>query len=332
MYYDTYRRGKKRSRRRRGCLGGLIALCFKLIAFALVLSLIALAGLYALPPSFLNVEPTGSQLSPQGGLPGSPVNILLLGLDFLNENAQRSDSVIVASVGYSSLKLTSIMRDTIVDIPGHGRDKLNSAFAHGGANLAMRTINENFGLNITNYVAVDFSAMVDLVDAVGGIDLEITDAELGPMNNGARDVCRKILRADYEKYKRYATAQPMTESGNLHLNGIFATGFCRVRSVDSDYMRTNRQRRVLSAIIGKVRDGFYNPMMYASFYKVLKSSVRTNLSLWEIISLGEKILVSGRIETCRAPQDDFIRDDGSKIEITDLPGAGKAIRDFIYHK
>lgn len=330
MYYDTYRRGKKRTRRRRGCLGALFSFIFRLIAFSVVLALIALAGLYALPPSFLNVEPSGVQLSPKGGLPGNPVNILLLGLDFIKDSAQRSDSLIVASVGYDSLKLTSILRDTVVDIPGYGKDKINAAYAHGGANLVMRTINENFGLNITNYVAVDFCALVDLVDAVGGIDLEIADNEVELLNSAARDTCKKILRVDYEKYSHYISSQPYTAGGKLHLNGIFATGYCRIRYVDSDYMRTNRQRKVLSALIGKVRDTIINPMMYVNFYKALRSNVKTNLSLWEIISLGEKILVSGKIETARAPQDEFIHDDGSKILIMDLPGAGNAIRGFIY--
>lgn len=329
MYYETYRKGK-RGRHRRGCVGAVIGFCLKLILFALILALIAAAALYALPPSFMNIEPSGVQLSPKAGLPGSRVNILLLGLDFLSDNAQRSDTMMIASVGYRSLKLTSLLRDTMVEIPGHGRHKLNSAYAYGGAELTMRTINESFGLNITNYIALDFSAMVDLVDAVGGIDLEIEEKEVYPMNRGAWDVCRKILAKDYNKYRRYANAEAMTESGKAHLNGIFATGYCRVRSVDNDQTRTLRQRKVFKAIMDKMRSRLYDPRMYIQLFDIVQNSMQTNLTIPELISVGEKLLMSGAFDTHRAPQDAFIRDNGSSIEITDPDGAGRDIRDFIY--
>ncbi|MBQ2641189.1 MAG: LCP family protein, partial [Lachnospiraceae bacterium] len=116
------------------------------------------------------------------GLPLNRLNILLLGTDDLRDGAQRSDAILIATLGYGCFRLTSVMRDTVVDIPGHGKSKLNAAFAYGGAELAMRTINQNFGLNIMHYAHVDFVALVKVIDAIGGVDLPLTDAERQRLN------------------------------------------------------------------------------------------------------------------------------------------------------
>lgn len=329
MYYDTYR-GRNR-RRRRSCLGWLIGSLMKLISLVLVLAILAAALVYAIPPSFLNIEDSGANLSLTDGLPGSRVNILLLGIDFLKEGQQRSDSMMVASFGYNSLRLTSIMRDTMVTIPGQpGLHKINSAFSYGGAEMAMRVVNETFGLNITNYICIDFSSMVDLVDAIGGIDIEVEAGELQQLNSIAYNTYKKIIAVNPDKYAHYAASQPYTQAGELHLNGLFATGYARIRQIDSDYMRASRQRRVLSAVLKQVRERIWDPNMYAGLYNVLKDSVSTNLSWVELISLGEKALVAGKMETDRMPHDEHIADSGSAIDITDPQGCVTAMRNFLY--
>ena len=334
MYYDTYRgkRGEKGRRQRggSGCTGWLIRSLLKLLALLLVAAVLVAAVLYALPPSFMNVEPANADLSLTDGLPGDRVNILLLGIDFLEDGQQRSDSMMIASVGYNSIHLTSIMRDTKVDIPGYGRHKLNSAYSYGGAEMAMRVVNETFKLNITNYIVVDFSTMVDLVDAIGGVDVEIEDKELEHLNKYAYDTFKKINAVNPEKYGHYINSQPYTQGGTLHLNGLFATGYTRIRLIDTDYIRTSRQRRVLSAILEQVKAQIWNPLMYARLYGVCRNSIQTNLSLAELISLGEKALVAGKIETDRMPRDEYILDNGSSIEITDVQGNIAAMHSFLY--
>ena len=195
MYYDTYRGkrgGKKRRERGGGCTGWLLRTLLKLIALLLALAALAAVALYAIPPSFMNIEPGNADLSLTDGLPGDRVNILLLGVDFLEDGQQRSDAMMVASIGYDSVRLASVLRDTLVDIPGYGEHKLNSAYSYGGPELAMRVVNETYGLNITNYIVVDFSTMVDLVDAVGGVDVEVEDKELEHLNKYAYDTFKKI--------------------------------------------------------------------------------------------------------------------------------------------
>lgn len=333
MYYDTYR-GKRGGKRRRerggGCTGWLLGTLLKLIALVLVAVVLAVGVLYAIPPSFMNIESGNAELSLTDGLPSDRVNVLLLGVDFLEDGQQRSDAMMIASVGYNSVRLVSALRDTLVEIPGYGEHKLNSAYSYGGAEMAMRVVNETFKLNITNYIVVDFSTMVDLVDAIGGVDVEIEDKELEHLNKYAYDTFKKINAVNPEKYGHYINSQPYTQGGTLHLNGLFATGYSRIRLIDTDYKRTQRQRRVLSAILEQVKGSVMNPLMYARLYQVYRDSVQTNLSLAELISIGEKALMAGKIETERMPKDEYIYDDQSALHITDPQGNIIAMHNFLY--
>lgn len=332
MYYDTYRGKKNHGRRKRssGCMGWIIGKLLKLIVFVLMLALLVCGVLYALPVNLMNVEPAQTDLALTDSLPGNRVNILLLGLDYMEEGQQRSDAIIVASVGYDGLKLTSLMRDTLVEIPGYGQHKLNSAYSYGGAEMSMRVINETFGLNITNYVAVDLRTMVDLIDALGGVTVSVEENEIEYLNLYAWRTFKKIRDLDPERYTHYADSQLITEPGEYELDGLFATGYTRIRYSDSDYMRAARQREVISGMVQKLRDNFYNPKIYINLYNVLQNSVDTNLTLPEIISLGEKILISGKIETLRAPKNEYIEDNGSSITITDPQANIQSLYEFIY--
>ena len=108
------------------------------------------------------------------------LNIALLGIDSTDSTSGRSDSIMVATLDpiHNKLKLTSFMRDSYVNISNYGYDKLNHAYAYGGANLAINTLNTNFGLNITDFVAVDFASLPKIIDSLGGITIDITEEEL----------------------------------------------------------------------------------------------------------------------------------------------------------
>lgn len=338
MYYDTYRGKHKRASResgrrrpRKSCLGWLLGALLRLVLLVLVLAVLAAAVLYALPVSFLNVEPAGSDLSLNGSLPGDRVNILLLGLDYMRDDFQRSDTMIVASVGKDSVRLASILRDTMVEIPGKtGLHKINSAYAAGGAETAMQVVNETFGLNITNYIAIDLKTLVDFIDAVGGIDVEISENELEQLNSLAYNTYKKIASEKPEKYAHYLNSQPVTQAGTMHLDGLFATSFARIRKVGSDYARTERQQEVISAVLRQVKGQLASPGLYLRLFNVYRESVMTNLSLPEIISIGEKVLLSGEFEKQTFPAAAHRYDNGSDIQITDLNGNRKAIYNFLY--
>jgi len=330
MYYDTYR-GKKRGKKRRSCMGWILGKLCGLIALALVLVVLAAGALYALPVGLMNIEPAAADLSLTDGLPGSRVNILLLGLDYMNEGQQRSDAMMVASVGYDGLRLTSLMRDTMVEIPGHGRGKLNSAYSVGGAEMAMKCVNQTFRLNITNYVSVDLKTLVDLIDAVGGVQVKVDENEIEHLNHNAWDTYKMISRGNEARYAHYLSSQPVTQAGEMTLDGLFATAYARIRKPDSDYMRTARQREVLGALINKMKRNFYDPRVYMKLWDVYQNSIETNLTLPEIISLAEKVLVSGEIKTSRFPMSEHITDTGSAIEITKPNENVWALYEFIFN-
>ena len=328
MYYDQYR-GKKRrrsdgrNRRSGGCLGFILKKLLKLIAVLLAIAILCAGVLYVVPIGFWNVQPRDNDLSINGDLPADRLNVLLLGLDELNEDHQRSDTMIIVSVGKSDVRLASVQRDTMVDIPGCGRGKINSAYARGGAELSMRCVNEAFGMNITKYIVVDYITLVKLIDAVGGVDIEITDAELTQMNNNVGDSAYIFKPLGYD-------AQPMTQSGKVHLNGLFALGYSRIRSIDTDYMRTFRQRTVIARLLESVRSNIANPIMYAKVIDVCLHYMDTNLSIPAMVALGEKMLTNKTIRQSRTPDKTCCVDDGSAINISDAEQNKAILRSFLY--
>ena len=321
MYYEEpYRnnrrnadpRRSRRSRRRKRSFGGALArLLGRLLALLVVLALAAAAILYALPVSLFAVEPEGVELSLTADLPDDRANILLLGLDALRESRQRSDTVIIASVGYGSLTLTSVMRDTLVDIPGHGPGKLNAAYANGGPELVMRALNEALELNILHYVAVDFAALVSVVDALGGVEVAVTEQEAALIN--------QTMDADRHKFEPLGySAPPLAYGGErVHLNGVQALYFARIRKQDSDFQRTRRQRALLAAMREKLRASLWNPVVLIRLGKALTGAIDTNMSVVQLLSLGEKALLADAPEAYRLPVDDSFTDDGSSLRIDD---------------
>ena len=326
MYYEEpYRKKQKRARRPRRSFGGwLLALLLRLVALVLTVLLLGGALLYFLPVSLFAVEPEGVELSLTDGLPSDRANILLLGLDARSENTRRSDSVIIASIGPGKLKLTSVLRDAVVNIPGHGADKLNAAYAHGGPELVMRTLNEALRLNILHYVAVDYTALIRVVDALGGVELDITEAERDKINSSINGRRARMEALGYR-------APDLTQYGeNTHLNGLQALSYARIRKLDSDFVRASRQRALLEALLERLRASLWNPVRMTRLAKAILGSVDTNMSLLQMISLGEKVLAAGPPDQLRLPVDGTYNDDGSALKITDMQMNVGAFQTFVY--
>ena len=319
-------RAKGRRGRRRGPGRWLLGLLLRLVALAAALAVLAAGALYAIPVSLFAVEPEDDDLLLTDGLPGGTANVLLLGRDMLNDHAQRSDTIIIASVGYGRLGLASVLRDTQVDIPGRGKDKLNAAYAYGGPALVMKTLNQNLGLNIMHYASVDFLALVELVDALGGVELSVSEAEAGYLN--------RLLESHKAAIQRYGYAvTPLTQSGeNIRLSGVQALAYVRIRKLGNyDYERTLRQRRLLAAMLGKLRANLWNPFLLAKLGTTLLRVVDTNMSVFQLLSYGEKALLAGAPETLRLPVDGSFTDDGSKLTIDSRQANIEAFRQFAYN-
>ena len=175
--------------------------------------------------------------------------VLLIGSDRRDDSWNgNSDVMILASINRNKkiISFVSFMRDTGVNIPNVGYGKLNWAFAKGGADLLKSTLESNFQISIDNYVATDFVSMADIIDLFGGVDLDITDAEIPVINNYINEMAnlRGFDPAEYQ----------LTTAGNLHLNGLQTVGYMRDRYVgSSDFQRTERQRIVLQKLLEKLK-------------------------------------------------------------------------------
>lgn len=324
MYYEPYQ-GKKKPRRRRrgGCLNMIGRLIAKCVVWVLVLSVLAAVALYLVPTSLFMVEPD-AELSLTDGLPSTPFNVLILGVDVLDKGSQRSDTMIVASIDRDALRLTSIQRDMVVELEGHGKQKINAAYAYGGPELAMRAVNEALDLNIMRYVVVDFTVLVRMVDALGGIDIDITEGEMEHININVLKSRKVFAPLGY-------TATELKQYGeNTHLDGLQALGYARIRKLDSDFVRTSRQRTVIGAMLEKLKSRIWNPVTLIRFLEAGLQGIQTNLSPVELISLGEKALLSGDIRQLRLPVDGSFDDNGSTLTLTDRQANVNALRSFVY--
>ncbi|MBR1560997.1 MAG: LCP family protein [Clostridia bacterium] len=327
MYYESYQKKRKqppRKRKRRSFGEWLGQGLLKLVALALTVALLSAALIYALPPALFAVEPDDMNLALTDGLPATRLNVLLLGVDDLRDGAQRSDAIMIASVGYGAFKLTSVMRDTLVDIPGHDRNRLNAAYAYGGLELVMRTINQNFGLNLMHYAQVDYVALVRVIDALGGVDIDLTEAERQRLNTAMLKL--KSVFAPLG----YVAEEVTTYGSNVHLNGLQALSYARIRKIDSDFVRTSRQRNLLNAIVKKIKSSLWNPALLIRLMRTVMANVHTNMSALQILSLGEKALLAGDGAQLRLPVDGSYTDDGSKLTVNDFNANRSAFTRFVY--
>lgn len=192
------------------------------------------------------------------------------------EAGTRSDCIILATINEKTkeVTLTSVYRDTYLEISGHGLDKITHAYSYGGAELALSTLNTNLDLNIKEFVTVNFNAVVDIVDAVGGINIEITNSELQYIN-GYIDEINRVT-----KHK----SKFITKAGKQKLDGVQALAYGRIRyTAGGDYKRTERMRDIMMAVVEKVKKMSITQLN--AFADKVLPIVYTNISSGEILSL-----------------------------------------------
>ena len=253
-----------------------------LIAVALIIVFLA-AGLYVLvgkvyaEMNYEEIESVASSPMKEEGV----TNILLIGNDS-RENGEdgRSDAMILLSISNKTKKIymTSLLRDMYVEIPGHKDNRLNAAYSYGGAELLMQTIEQNFDIHISRYVLVNFEAFANLVDAVGGVDLELTGKEVEYVNGYLVEYNILLGRPEGTDYFDDLSG------GMVHLNGPQALAYCRNRYIGTDFGRTERQRKVLTEVIHKLPKGvLMNPK---GLIDGLMPNLTTNLTQAECYRLS----------------------------------------------
>lgn len=204
-------------------------------------------------------------------------NILLLGTD-ADSGPRRSDSMILVSIDSNNkeIKFSSFMRDTYVDIDGYNKDKLNAAFAFGGPELATKTIEKNYGIKIDNYITTGFADFKKIVNALGGVDIELDKDECGYINwqlgkNGQTETYGEVEVKD----------------GVQKLNGQQALWFCRDRGSENfsgnDFTRTSRQRRMMMGLVKSYKTSSVDDIL--SITNDLKKYVETDLSKQDLMWL-----------------------------------------------
>lgn len=256
-------------------------------------------------------------------------NILLLSSDARpGEDVSRSDSIMILTIDNinKKLKVTSLMRDMLVKIDGHGEEKLNHAFAYGGPTKTIETIQNNFGIKLHNYVIVDFNAFVKVIDAINGIEVTIKDYELDELNKYILD------GGGSEK-------DLLPAPGTYNLNGYQALSYARIRKVgNGEYERTERQRAVLQIALEKVKD--MSTVKLVSLLNELFPYVKTNISLGNAMDYGFTALNVGKncnfeIEQFRVPIDSIskggIIDNKGWVFVIDKVETSKALQEFIFN-
>lgn len=297
-------------------------LYFKTLAITLAVCLLLLGaayGVFAYMVGGLNrTEINEENLSANEGLE-EVINIALFGVDSRNNDyVGRSDAILICSVNTKTgkIKLVSIARDTYVPIKGYYNTRINHAYAYGGAELAIQTLNENFGMDITDYVTVNFDSLAQIIDEMGGVTVDVTEAERQQVN-------------------AYLLAgEPLYETGMVNLTGPQAVSYSRIRKIDSDTMRASRQREVLAALFDKALE--INPLSYPAYVRKFAPMVETSLSNEEILKMATVIIKGSNISLEQGGfPNEYIYSEGQTINgawyyVYDIEQAKDMLHQFIY--
>ena len=280
MSRDKKKNGKKKKSRGKKVLTVLAVL---LVLFGAVWYL-AIGSIYG-KMRYNRLETLAGEPLKENGV----VNILLIGSDSRTEGDDgRSDAMILLSVSSKTrtIHMTSLLRDMYVDIPGRDGNRLNAAYSFGGPELLLETVKQNLGIEVNRYAVVNFQAFANLVDAVNGVDLELTNEEVKWVNaylNEYNELRGMPMETDY---------LDTSLSGMIHLNGAQSLAYSRNRFIGTDFGRTERQRKVLSAVMKKLPAALVtNPN---GLINGLFPNLTTNLTQTECLRLS---LMGGKLLT-----------------------------------
>lgn len=294
---------KKRAKKRKG---KIIAFVFEL----LLLCIIVVFGYSVSKLQKINYNPIAKENILINDVKSDEIkgytNIALFGVDARDKEPEslikdaHSDAIIIASINNKTkdVKLISVYRDTCLlsTVPSSsGSDiyrKATETYYFGGPEAAINMLNTNLDMDITDYVTVNFEALIETIDLLGGIDLEIDDNEQFYINGYMTETC-EITGRPYEE---------LTEVGNVHLTGLQATAFCRIRyGGGDDYKRTERQREVLSLMFEKAKK--MDVIKLNKLIETVFPMISTSLSSSELISMASSVMSYNLVDTTGFPFD-----------------------------
>ena len=261
-------------------------------------------------------------------------NVLLIGTDSrdLSQERGRSDSMILASINKKTreLTLTSFLRDSYVYIDDeYGYGKLNAAYSYGGAGLLMDTIESNYGVRIDDYILISFAACANVIDAVGGVKLDISDEEADAVNEILISEVNELMGDDRND-------DLLDCGGEQKLDGKQALSYSRIRYVgNADFERASRQRTVMTQVLKKAA---VNPVAMARIFVTALPELSTNLSVGKSYGYTLRapfLLIGYQLKTQQIPADDtFYGDviDGESVLIPDFDANRQTLKDTVYRK
>lgn len=221
----------------------------------------------------------------QGTMVEGITNILLVGTDGKYiEKWNRSDSMMVVTIDSKNkdIRISSIARDTYVDIPGYSTEKLTHAYAYEGIDLLREVFKVNFNLNIDKYIAVNFVSFMDIMDELGGVEVNVEEKDIKEINKYI-DACYGYYKNKDEKDKEY-----ITKSGVQRLNGYQALAFSRIRYTDSAFARDNRHREVAESVYKEFAQKGVET--YKKCADIILNNTKTNISPIEMMNLAYTVL------------------------------------------
>lgn len=316
---------------------------FIIILVIMVCSVLAVLGVILLRINYTNENPDhgiaendGITLVSENGVQ----NIMVFGEDNHEEGFHgRSDAMILITIDNNNKKLkqTSFLRDLYLYIPGHGEDKLNAAYAYGGPALAVETIEYNFHVKIDDYIIIDFNSFTDIVDSLGGLDIDLTHEEVEYIDwqsyRNKQTDNEKELNADNYSYELNDDGDYVSK---VHLNGRQALWYARNRdSAGSDFDRAWRQRMVIDTVLTKIKNS--DPFRMAAVGISASPYITTNMSALTLCGKSASLLgaLSMEREQYRVPQrdnyyDEWTENAGLALVIADEEKAVTELHEFIF--
>ncbi len=304
----------------------------RLLTVVVILATAGSVGLYGYRAVFgynYDSSLSGEDLSAGIQADENITNIALFGLDTRpGDEKSHSDCMMIVTIDNTrgKIKLSSLMRDSLVEIDGVGEDKLNAAYFRGGPSLAIRTINENFGTDIEDYIAVNFEQVVEIVDALDGIEIDVaSEDELNELNRVIRDY-------GIEQGKEFS---PVEKTGLQTLDGVQALCYGRIRkgNTGDDWSRVERQGVVLNAMFAKISSMDANGLL--GIMTKLMPYVTTSLAPADVAPLIVGAVKNGvpTVEHVRFPLDGEWKYYGSSNEyiMYDVDVVADELHEYIYN-
>jgi len=297
--------GKQRGFKQKGKIILLVVEIIIILAMTVVLYLVMNKSsegpkVTYLDPKTVEIAKEVEEQKEEGGTMQGYMNIALFGLDAETDSqlfkSSRSDSTMIASINLDTgeIKLVSVYRDTYLNIGTDYYTKCNAAYANGGAEQAVKMLNMNLDMDITNFVAVGYKGLREVIDGLGGVYIDVDKEELKHINNYQIGVA-KVLKCDYV---------PVTETGYQLLDGLQATAYCRIRqTAGSDFKRTARQREVLMALEEQAKKT--DLVTLTAVFNDCIGDVYTSLDSKDILALIEHIADYSIVEQDGFPQENL---------------------------